>query len=71
MDALVMMGNCYEDGLGVTQNKELAVKIYAQVAASGHPYGQIHLGNCYYLGKGIDRNLEEAINWYCALSAKL
>ena len=50
-----------DEGEGVTQNKEEAVKWYNIAAQQGHADAQYNLGCCYDEGEGVTQNKEEAV----------
>ena len=43
-DAQVILGNMFEDGLGVKQNYKKAIKWYRLAVKQGHVPAQFHLG---------------------------
>ena len=55
------LGYCYEVGLGVDRDLDLAFKCYQRAAKAGSARGQYNLGVCYALGIGVDKNLDAAI----------
>lgn len=63
-DAQYELGWNYENGNGVEQNLEEAVKWYRKAAEQGHCYAQFNLGVCYENGDGVEEDYEEAIKWY-------
>ncbi len=58
------LGYCYEEGLGVAKDTEVAVKWYMKAAQSGYPTAMINLASCYDLGKGVAMSKPEAFKWY-------
>ena len=54
----------YEDGEGVEQDLEEAVKWYRASAEQNAGAGQWRLGTMYHLGEGVEKDLAEAVNWY-------
>ncbi|MBM7562709.1 tetratricopeptide repeat protein [Fusibacter tunisiensis] len=66
MDALAQfdLGLCYENGDGVAQDYEEAVKWYKKAAEQGHVEAQFNLGLCHENGDGVNQDYEEAANWY-------
>jgi TPR repeat protein len=58
------LGNCYDNGWGVTQNYAEAVKWYRKAAEQGLAQAQYNLGICYENGWGVPQNKEVAIKWY-------
>ena len=62
--AQVLLGNAYENGLGVKQDYFEAVKWYRQAAEQGDAQAQFMLGFSYLLGKGIQVNKSLAKEWF-------
>lgn len=50
----------YFYGAGVEQNKEVAIKLYTNLAQAGHAKSQFALGNIYK----TSGNFDQAIKWY-------
>ena len=62
--ALNNLGICYERGLGVSQNKEMAFRCYYKAAALGFSHAQCNLALCYEYGNGVSQDYVEAGKWY-------
>ncbi len=62
--AQVALGHAYEEGNGVTQSNELAVKWYRAAAEKGDAEAQNDLGVMYRLGHGVEKNVDEAVFWF-------
>ncbi|MDP8268381.1 MAG: tetratricopeptide repeat protein [Candidatus Tenebribacter davisii] len=64
-DALAqyILGLYYEDGQGVIQDYEEAVKWYRLAAEQGNAVAQNNLGFCYKDGEGVIQDYEEAVKW--------
>ncbi len=62
--AQIELGHAYEDGNGVPQNDELAVKWYRAAAEQGSAVAQNDLGVMYRLGHGVNKNITEAQKWF-------
>ncbi len=62
--AMVLLGRCYENGLGVPQDPSTAVKWYAEAARHGDAEAQALLGFAYESGMGVARDEGTAISWY-------
>jgi len=58
------LGIMYQDGAGVAQSDEEAVKWYQLAAVQGLPGSQSNLGLMYQNGTGVAQNHEEAVKWY-------
>jgi hypothetical protein len=63
-DALFDKGKAYHDGLGVTQNFDVARAFYERAAAAGSTDAQLNLGYLYFVGEGVPRNYLMARQWY-------
>jgi TPR repeat protein len=62
-NAQVSIGLMYEEGEGVTQNYQEAVRWYRKAAEQGLALAQSGLGKMYELGHGVTQDYEEAIKW--------
>ncbi|MBO4369113.1 MAG: sel1 repeat family protein, partial [Desulfovibrio sp.] len=54
--AQVLVGRCFESGLGVEQDLETAVKWYSLAAEQGDPQGLLCLAYCYENGIGVEKD---------------
>ena len=63
-DAQFRLGVCYENGTGVNQNFDEAVKWYRAAAEQGYAAAQCNLGSGYYNGTGVTQNFDEAVRWF-------
>ena len=63
------LGNCYQLGEGVQQDKKQAVYWYRQAALQNDPDAQYTLGLCYASGEGVAKSARRAIEWF-RLSAR-
>ncbi len=59
-----LIGVCYAEGLGTTQDQREAVRWCRQSAEEGYAAAQAYLGYCYFSGLGVPRNPDEAVKWY-------
>ena len=57
------LGNCYQLGEGVKEDKSQAVYWYRQAALQGDADSQYMLGLCYASGEGITKSTPKAIEW--------
>ena len=64
LDAVNLLGTCYENGYGVIQDPEKAAELYQQAAKQEHVTAQYNLGNCYLNGSGVEKNVDTAFYWY-------
>ena len=58
------LGNCYQLGEGVKEDKTQAVYWYSKAADQGDPEAQYMLGLCYASGEGVKKNTHKAIKWF-------
>ncbi len=58
--ASVMLGFCYEEGLGVAMDRHRAFLWYESAAKEKEAMAQYRLGRCYLYGIGINRNFKAA-----------
>ena len=56
----MMVGRCYQDGVGVEKDEHQAVETYL-AAASSHETARLQLGIAYQYGIGVRRNPAEAV----------
>ena len=63
-NAQFQLGDMYEQGQGVPQDYEEAVKWYRLAADQGNAYAQVNLGTMYDNGTGVPQGDEEAVKWY-------
>ena len=54
--AQVMLGRCYENGLGVPQDMETAAKWFRIAAEQNYPEAQVQLAYLYELGAGVAKS---------------
>lgn len=58
------MGEAYDQGVGVTVNKERAFYWYRKSAQEGNVGGQYETARMYEYGVGTEKNIDNAIVWY-------
>eukprot|EP00041_Stephanoeca_diplocostata_P005023 m.54755 g.54755 ORF g.54755 m.54755 type:complete len:275 (-) comp15524_c0_seq1:102-926(-) len=58
--AQAALGAAYEEGKGVTMNKEKAAEYYTKAAMQGLPDAMVRLGTCYDLGVGVAHDVKKA-----------
>jgi TPR repeat protein len=58
------LGFMYEKGLGVSQDKQQAVKWYTKAAEQGYSYAQYNLGIQFREGQGVPQDYQQALKWY-------
>jgi TonB family protein len=62
--ALRRLGYIYQNGLGVSQDYEKAMKFFSEAADSGDSYAQMAKGYMYVMGWGVAVNKVTAAKWY-------
>lgn len=60
--AQVMLGRCYENGLGVPQDPAVAAQWYQMAAEQNYSEGQLLLAYCYEVGAGVPKNPQQVMN---------
>lgn len=68
--AQLALGEAYDDGKGVSQNKAEAARWFRLAAEQGESYAQWRLGALYELGEGVPKSPEEAARWYRRATAQ-
>ena len=63
-DAQVLLGKCYENGLGVPQDGAQAVAWFRKAAEQGYAEGDLQMGYSYEVGFGVPQNMQEAVAWF-------
>jgi len=58
------LGLMYDQGAGVPQDYEEAVKWYRLAADQGDAYAQSNLGAMYCKGEGVPQDYDEAVKWF-------
>jgi TPR repeat protein len=59
-----ILGGCYSNGTGVTEDKTESVKWYIKAAEQGYADAQTQLGYMYSNGIGVKKDDAEAVKWY-------
>lgn len=60
--AQVMLGRCYENGLGVKQDMAVAAQWFQLAAEQNYPEAQVLLAYCYETGSGVPKNPQQVMN---------
>ena len=63
-EASFKLGECYERGIGCSQNLEKAADSYLTAAGQGLAIAMYRIGKCYEEGRGRERNLADAVYYY-------
>jgi TPR repeat protein len=64
----LLLGLCYETGVGVPGNLYQAAALYQQAAEKGIAEAQQLLGRCYEEGRGVFKDSEMAQYWQSKFS---
>lgn len=62
--ALVILGDCYYDGLGVAQDHKRALHFYRDAAKAKIAVAQTRIAKCLLYGHGCARDPSKAVQWY-------
>ena len=57
------LGVCYQNGQGIEQNYQEAVRWFRRAADQNDPVAQCYLGVCYWMGQGVPQEFGEAAKW--------
>lgn len=60
--AQVILGRCYENGLGVQQDMGVAAQWFQLAAEQNDPEAQVLLAYCYEVGAGVPKNPQQVMN---------
>jgi TPR repeat protein len=63
------LGNMYDLGLGVGEDRAEAFKWFRRSAAQGYGDAQVNLGAMYYRGEGTAQDYVEAYKWFSIAAA--
>ena len=64
VEDMYALGQLYQLGLGVKQDRVQAIKWYLAAAQKGHPEASYQVGYAYYRGRGLPKNQTEAHRWF-------
>lgn len=64
------LGECYEKGIGVRQDLQVALRYYRKLADSGDMGALSNIGDMYYEGKGVSQNYTKAFECYMRVADK-
>ena len=56
------LGNCFSDGIGCRQNKDLAFRYYLEAAENNSGAAQYVVGRSYLFGENVDLNVGKALD---------
>lgn len=60
--AQVMLGRCYENGLGVNQDMAVAAQWFQMAAEQNNAEAQVLLAYCYEIGAGVPKDPQQVMN---------
>ena len=63
-DAQYLLGKCYFNGWGVTEDESQAAAWWRKAAEQGYAEAQCALGICYSNGIGVTQDYTQAVAWY-------
>jgi len=58
------LGCCYESGIGVDEDKKIAVEWFRKAAEQKFAPAEYYLGYCYESGIGVDEDKKIAVDWF-------
>ena len=61
--AQLILGDCYEIGLGLGQAPEIACQWFQMAAEQGNAQAMAKLGYAYAVGSGVPKNFQLAVQW--------
>ena len=64
LDAQYDLAVCYEEGAGIDQDMDEAMKRFRRAAEQGHADAQNKLGAAYAYGIHVPQDYDEAVKWY-------
>ena len=63
-EALLLLGNMYNDGNGVIQDHRKAMELFQGSALRENSQAMISIATMYATGMGVERSWQEAMSWY-------
>ena len=63
-EALVLLGNMYNDGKGVEQNHQMALEHYKLALPAGNDNAMLAIATMYAQGLGVDKDFPTAYDWF-------
>lgn len=69
-DAQVMLGNCYENGLGLGMSPQIACQWYALAAEQGNARAMAKLGYAYAVGNGVPMDFATAVRYMASAAER-
>lgn len=63
-EAQYALGCCFDNGIGIPEDKDAAIRWYREAAKQGYADAQNRLAYCYDTGHGITQDYSEAAKWY-------
>jgi TPR repeat protein len=62
--AMIVLGNMYANGMGVTWDMNEALALYARAAAKGNAQAMLANGAIYVNGDGVEKSFVTAADWF-------
>ena len=63
-DAMFNLGVRYDEGNGVSQDKQKSIELYQKAADMGFTNAMVNLGVCYEKGDGVSQDKKKAVALY-------
>ncbi|WP_455370328.1 tetratricopeptide repeat protein [Petrachloros mirabilis] len=70
IEAQFTLGQAYDRGRGVPQNKAEAARWYQKAAERGDTFSQFYLGNIYWEGSEVTKSEKDAVRWWKMAAAQ-
>lgn len=62
--SLVLLGHCYENGIGTAKNDKKAFQCYRKAVILNYTEALYDLGKCYYTGTGTEQDYKKAFQYF-------
>ncbi len=63
-NSLITLATTYENGDGIKQDSQEAIRLYKKAVKAGIPFGNECIGLIYYQGKGVPADYEKAYQYF-------
>ena len=64
VNAIVLLANCYRNGVGCDKDDEKAFELISKIKDSGHPSAYKVYADCLFFGNGVEANPKKAFEYY-------